>query len=469
LKILSSLVLAICLFPITGTAKAANETITGWAEYKDVAVKRAGSGAGRFYFKKSGASNKEAFIKICKERCEGGKGDGRTGCGGFVLNYKKGTKDKTKPAYCVFKSNVMQSVTKAMYRRTSKDFYRYFSGLPLRVHIMRGIEMTVDGTKVNTNHITIDTVRNKLLPEVNKVWQQAGIKWIEESIILEKVVKSGKTFSVWDENDKLITKSMPADYPQTYAEKIKFIPANGRLLKDKYGKLVTDPDKHLMSSADKKKKRYKCKSNSKRSLILFSMMEPNNRSGPNQLGTELFHLYIWPFTGDTSQGNAFRTSNESKSLGLHTSIGAWSNKYNTGSAPADHDSAGCSIGKKPGKMVIKETWTGGDTVKTNIAKKYHGNPRTKGSMGLTAAHELGHVLSLNHPSSYPAKESSEGCKDETHECLMGSGYHLTKPEIKHARETAKKRLESTCTKGTASFSGGLGNCGYSGSLTEFFK
>ena len=443
MKILLSFFLAICFFPITGTAKAANETITGWAEYQGVAVRRAGSGAGRFYFKKSGASNKEAFIKICKERCESGKGDGRTGCGGFVLNYKKGT-NKTKPAYCVFKSNVMQSVTKAMYRRTSKDFYRYFSGLPLRVHIMRGIEMTVDGIKVNTNHITVDTVRNELLPELNKIWQQAGIKWIEESIILEKAVKSNNTFSVWGDDDKLVTKSMPADYPQTYAEKIRFIPDNGRILSGG-----------------------KCRSNKRRSLILFSMMDPKNRSRPSQLGTELFHLYIWPFLGDTSQGNAFRTSNEGESLGLHTSIGAWSNKHNTGSAPADHASAGCPIGKKPGKMVIRETWTGGDTVKTNIAKRSHGYPSTEGSMGLTAAHELGHVLSLRHPNQRPADESSEGCKDETHECLMGHGYHLTKPEIKNARETAKKRLESTCKKGTDSFAGGLGNCGYSGTWNFF--
>ena len=125
---------------------------------------------------------------------------------------------------------------------------------------------------------------------------------------------------------------------------------------------------------------------------LYSFMDPNYRSRRSQLGTNLFHIYIYPFIGNTSQGNAMRD------FGFHTVVGSWSNKHNGGGVPARRKNT-----ESPSNCV-------------------------DGSLGRTIAHELGHVLSLQH--------------NQCTNCLMDScGYKITSSQISTARAEAKNRLQ----------------------------
>ena len=97
-----------------------------WIFHKNHAVKSQGTGAKRFYYRKKRDGDLEGFIAACKKRCESGKADGKNGsCGGFVVNFARGSKKK-KPQHCVFKAAGASS-----YKKKAKDFYEWVA--PIRI------------------------------------------------------------------------------------------------------------------------------------------------------------------------------------------------------------------------------------------------------------------------------------------------------------------------------------------------
>ncbi len=216
--------------------------------------------------------------------------------------------------------------------------------LNLRVHIMTDITIShASGVKME-NWVTPKDIRETIMPEVNEIWKQANIQWVIESVIEEKVIKD-----------------------DSYEEAIAFLATTKR-----------DSKGH---------------SNPERLKYLNALTQPQNWSKPEEMDKNLFHIYLWPFMGNTSQGNAM------KGYDNHTSVGTWTNKFNRGGTPE--------------KVRLHED---------------HDNFE-RGSLSRTVAHEIGHVLSLRH----------NVCKTK---CLMGGksvGYRLSEEQIKRARAVAKKR------------------------------
>jgi len=218
--------------------------------------------------------------------------------------------------------------------------------LNLRVHIMQDITMVHSTGTIMKNWITPRDIKETIMPEVNAIWKQANIQWDIESIIEENVVKGVK-----------------------YEESLIFIAGTKR-----------DSEGH---------------SDSERLPHLFSLMQPQNMSKADELDKNLFHIYLFPFIGNTSQGNAMRPFNWS------TVVGTWTNKHNRGGVPE----------------------------KTALTEDH--NSFKRGSLSRTIAHEIGHVLSLQHNQ----------CETD---CLMGGksqGYLLTEAQIAAARLAASKRLK----------------------------
>jgi hypothetical protein len=217
--------------------------------------------------------------------------------------------------------------------------------LNLRVHIMKDIIMTHPTGQIMTSWVTPENVTETIVPEVNKIWEQAGIVWNIETIIEEDVVKSA-----------------------TYNESLVFL---------------VNTERNSQGQ-----------SNPERLPHLFSLMQPQYMSSENQLGKNLFHIYLFPFIGNTSQGNAMSGFN------YHSVLGIWTNKHNGGGVPD--------------KTLITEDQNAFD----------------RGSLSRTISHEIGHVLSLNH----------NNCDNK---CLMGgtnsSGYVLTEGQILKARIEAFNR------------------------------
>ncbi|MBU1012507.1 MAG: hypothetical protein KKG99_05845 [Bacteroidetes bacterium] len=218
--------------------------------------------------------------------------------------------------------------------------------LNLRVHIMQDITMIHSTGVIMKNWITPSDIKETIMPEVNAIWKQANIQWDIESIIEENVVKG-----------------------DTYEESLTFIAGTKR---DSEGR-----------------------SDAERLPHLYKLMQPQNMSKADELDKNLFHIYLFPFIGNTSQGNAMRPFNWS------TVVGTWTNKHNRGGIPE----------------------------KTALTEDH--NSFKRGSLSRTIAHEIGHVLSLKH------NECETGC-------LMGGksqGYLLTDEQIEAARLTASKRLK----------------------------
>lgn len=218
--------------------------------------------------------------------------------------------------------------------------------LNLRVHIMQDITMVHSTGTIMKNWITPSDIKETIMPEVNAIWKQANIQWDIESIIEENVVKG-----------------------DTYENSLIFIAGTKR---DSEGR-----------------------SDAERLPHLYSLMQPQNMSKADELDKNLFHIYLFPFIGNTSQGNAMRPFHWS------TVVGTWTNKHNKGGIPE----------------------------KTALTEDH--NSFKRGSLSRTIAHEIGHVLSLQHNQ----------CETD---CLMGGksqGYLLTDEQIEAARLTASKRLK----------------------------
>jgi len=215
--------------------------------------------------------------------------------------------------------------------------------LNLRVHLMRGTPW-VHPTRVSMESwVTKQDVSDTIFPEINSIWSQANITWNSESIVEENIV-------------------VGSDYQTA----VDYIVNSAR---DDEG--VSDPN---------------------RLPYLYGLMQPDNRSSNAQLGTNLFHVYVFPFTGNTSQGNAMA------GLGYHTVVGQWSNKHTDSESPE--------------KMYLTEDHS-----------KF-----VRGSLSATIAHELGHVVGLSH--------------NECKKCLMSSsGYSMTDTQIETARAKATNRVK----------------------------
>ena len=217
--------------------------------------------------------------------------------------------------------------------------------LNLRIHIMQDISMSHSSGVIMGSWVTSNDVMEIIVPEINTIWEQADIKWIIESIVEEDVVKG-----------------------DNYEESIIFIASTKR-----------DSEGH---------------SDPARLPHLFSLMQPEYMSTADELGENLFHIYLFPFIGNTSQGNAMSNFN------YHSVVGTWTNKHNGGGLPE--------------KTLLTEDHSSFD----------------RGSLSRTISHEIGHVLDLNHNE----------CNSD---CLMGggsSGYSLTEGQITHARLAALDRL-----------------------------
>ena len=149
------------------------------------------------------------------------------------------------------------------------------------------------------------------------------------------------------------------------------------------------------------------KNHKKIKIALISFTQLENRIKQNELGKNKYHIYVYPFIGNTLQGTVYDRSVDGLYFGILTVIGTWTNKYTKGGPPIKHK--------------IVEDWDKWTKIK-------------RGSLSRTIAHELGHVLFLKH-------HQCEG------NCLMGpakgkgrQGYKLTKRQIEISRKIAKKRL-----------------------------
>ena len=162
--------------------------------------------------------------------------------------------------------------------------------LKLHVHIMRDIEMRVKGESMTNDHISKENIANEVLPEVNRIWSQANINWELVGVYNEDVVKKGY-------------RQIPAGYPKNY-KKLKNIVEKAR--RDSSGK--SDP---------------------RRQIPLFLFMQPGNRIKPSEFGQNNFHVYLYPFIGNTFQGHAM-IRGDGDSFGFHIVIGTWTNKHNKG-------------------------------------------------------------------------------------------------------------------------------------------
>lgn len=216
-----------------------------------------------------------------------------------------------------------------------------FIKLNLRVHIMKSSPWVhPSGVEMNS-WVTPSNVTNTILPELNSIWSQAGVEWNLESVLEEDVAKF-----------------------DGYEDSINFVINTAR---DENGR--SDPA---------------------RLPHLYDLMPTASRGTANETDLNLFHIYLFPFIGNTSQGNAMKSFNNNSVLGT------WSNKHNGGGNPER-------------------------TLLTENQDSF-----VRGSLSRTMAHELGHILNLAH--------------SQCDSCLMsGNRYSITEEQIEIAQLEANRR------------------------------
>jgi len=212
--------------------------------------------------------------------------------------------------------------------------------LKLRVNIMKSSPLAHSSAVLMNNWVTPKDFNEIIILELNEIWSQADIKWDIESIIEEDIIKF-----------------------EGYGESIIFIASTER---DSEGRSKPERLSHL-----------------------FSFMNPQDMSTADELESDLYHIYLSPFIGNTSQISAMRGSN------FHSVDGIWSNKHNRGGNPE--------------KTLLKEDH----------------DLFVRGSLSRTISHELGHVLNLTYCQ----------CDD----CLIKErGYGITQEQIDISQEETKR-------------------------------
>jgi len=231
----------------------------------------------------------------------------------------------------------------------SKEVSESAIELNIRFHIMQGKSWKHPRRVEMNTWVTAEDIKEKVLPEINSLYSQSDIRWKLERIIKE-----------------------PYHEYEGDTQDVQFIINTKR---DKNGR-----------------------SDKRRLPRLYRLMNPEFMSSQYEVEGNLFHIYIFPFIGNTSQGNAMRP------YGFHSVVGSWTNKHNRGKAPE--------------KTLLIESQTA----------------FIRGSLARTIAHELGHVLGLRHD-----------CKN----CLMaGKGYGINKQQIKTMRKEALRRLNYSSRSNT---------------------
>lgn len=209
--------------------------------------------------------------------------------------------------------------------------------LGIRFHIVSGLPMQKKDVALHS-WIQASDIENTVMPEVNRIWQETNITFTLEKIVLTQALN----------------------------------PANKPILIDYI------VNAHRDSAG---------KSDPKRIKKLTKLIDPTHHSDSH------INVYLVPYLGETSQGNANRKK-------LRIFVGLWSDK----SSKAQ---------RAPEPVELTE-----------------GLNFRKGSLSRTIAHEIGHVLGLKHPDK--SNQTQYGL-------LMGGklpGFSLTAKEIEIARENA---------------------------------
>ena len=210
--------------------------------------------------------------------------------------------------------------------------------ITLRFHLVQGMYMSKDGVSMD-DWITEILVNTTVIPELNRIWDQANIKFELESFIVSPI------------ND-LSNKQ----------KKIQYI-LNAK--RDAQGKSDNKRIKKLNQLIDWKHHNY-----------------------------DLINIYIVPYLGESSQGNASKHKNR-------IFIAQWTDKPSKGKRP-------------PQRFKLIEN-----------------KPFRTGSFSRTLAHEIGHIFGLKHPD--------KTIQTQFHRLMGGKkkGYKLIEEEIKTARFSAE--------------------------------
>lgn len=214
--------------------------------------------------------------------------------------------------------------------------------VPLKIYIVENLDISVKQRPL-TNWVSRNELTYQVLPEINRIWAQANLQFSIASIESLNINVATNT--------------------SAHIEKISGATRNAA------GK--SDPE---------------------RIKALDAIVSP----AATQPGT--IAVYVVPFLGENSQGNAKR-----KKRRIY--ITQWTNKNQSKNLP-------------PRRFELIEK---GDY--------------SKGSFSRTLAHELGHILGLKHPDKDQQREFKR---------LMGGkkkGYRLINPEIRKARQAAKKLIK----------------------------
>lgn len=211
----------------------------------------------------------------------------------------------------------------------------------LRFHIMKSEPWQHSSGQELSSWVSKEDIQKSVMPQLNKIYKSSNIEWQVESIIEENIVKS---------KDNL--------------NSIECI---------------------LNATRDIRSLR-------KSLNHLYKLIQNKYKSAPRQLKGNEFHIYLFPFTGNTLQGTV---------LSHNTVVGVWSNKY--------------TKGKKPVKRKLTEDL----------------DDFVVGSLTQTIAHELGHVLGLGH----------KGKSGVNGNLMRSQGYSLEEWQIEIMRREAHKRIK----------------------------